>query len=149
MFLPVLQAAISMDPAELEQLQAQAMEAIAQAQQNMPTAYGLDGAPALEAALGPMAAGLMIVMVLLSILGLILMVLNLLNIYHWGMTDKAVFQAANEDKKKWFYILVLVPLVAGIIMIIPLLGWIVGGIMYLYWIVMTLIYFFGQRTKLK
>jgi hypothetical protein len=65
------------------------------------------------------------------------------------MTDKAVFGAANEDKKKWFYILVLVPFVCGVIGIIPLIGWLISLVGLIYWIVMSLKYFFSLRKNLK
>jgi hypothetical protein len=140
----VLQAAGTMpDAAQLQELQRQAMQAAQAAQ--IPAGAGAMMGGGLGAMMGAMA----IFGVVFVIVGIVLAVLSLINIYHWGMADKAAFIAVNEDKKKWFYILVLVPIVCSLVAIIPILGWIVSFIGGIYWVVMTLVYFFGLRTKIK
>jgi hypothetical protein len=152
MFAFVMQATGAMSPEQIQELQAQATAAVAAAsqgaQQSLPQATAV-GAGATGAGLGALAGAMMLVTAFFAIIGIVLVVLTLLNIYHWGMTDKAVFQSANEDKKKWFYILILVPAISGASMVIPFLGWLVAGVGYIYWLVMTVVYFFGLRVKLK
>ncbi len=93
---------------------------------------------------GGVAAIALIIIVLVTIL---FTVLFYLDIFHWGMTDKAVFEKAGEDKKKWFMIFFIVPLVSGLVMIIPILGWIAGFVGYIYYLVMISVYFFSIRKK--
>ncbi|MFA6227582.1 MAG: hypothetical protein WC668_00120 [Patescibacteria group bacterium] len=140
----VLQAAGTMpDAAQLQELQRQAMQAAQAAQ--IPTGAGA----MMGGGLGAMVGAMAIFGVVFLIVGIVLAVLSLINIYHWGMTDKAAFIAVNEEKKKWFYILVLVPIVCSLVAIIPILGWLISLIGGIYWVVMTLVYFFGLRTKIK
>jgi len=76
-----------------------------------------------------------------------IIVLNLLNIYHWGMTDKVVFDRIGVKKKKWYIILFIVPLIIGVVNIIPILGQIIAVIVSVYYIVMVFVYFFSIRKK--
>jgi len=130
------------DAAQLQELQRQAMEA---AKAQLPAGADAMMGGGLGAIMGVVA----IFGVVFAIIGIVLAVLSLINIYHWGMTDKAAFTAVNEDKKKWFYILVLVPIVCSLVAVIPILGWILSLIGGIYWVVMTLVYFFGLRKKIK
>ncbi|MFA6422284.1 MAG: hypothetical protein WCV92_02720 [Candidatus Buchananbacteria bacterium] len=98
-------------------------------------------------ALGSMFAVFGIFILILVIISIIICVLSLMDIYHWGMTDKAAFDRVGESKKKWFMNLVLMPIIAGVIMIIPFIGWVIGAIIYIYFLVMVLVYFFATRKK--
>lgn len=142
----VMQTATSLTPEQLQQLQAQ-MEAVTA--QGADQAYSQVATAGVGAGLGLLSGAMIFLIIILGIIGVVLTVVSLINFYHWGMTDKAVFVSAGEDKKKWFYILVLLPVISSAIMIIPILGWLVGGIGYLYWLVMNFIYFFSWRLKLK
>ena len=94
-----------------------------------------------------LAGGMLIVAGVVGIVVLILIILNLFNIWLWGTTDKAVYEAGGQTKKKWFLILFLVPIIATLIGIIPLIGWVVGFVLYIYYLVMILVYFFSIRKK--
>lgn len=92
-----------------------------------------------------------IVMIIGAVVGLLMlavMILNLINLFHWGMTDKAVFEKTGEKKKKWYINLIIIPVIAAVIGIVPILGWIAAIILWIYWIVMNLIYFFKIRKKI-
>lgn len=92
-------------------------------------------------------AGMMIFTVIIAIVGIIIGIINLINMYHLVMVDKAAFEKAGEDKKKWFMNLVLIPVLSGVIMVIPLIGWIAGAVGYIYSLVMILMYFFAIKKK--
>lgn len=96
------------------------------------------------AGLGIAVAALSIVLMILAVA---IAIINLFNIYHWGMTDKAVLEGVGENKAKWFKIIFIVPLISGIINVIPLLGQVLSLILSVYWAVMVLIYFFSVRKK--
>lgn len=116
----------------------------------IPESVNLDAtqSAAMGSFLGGFGAAMIGVMIIAGIIGIIIAILSLVDIYHWGMADKAAFTGAGQDKKKWFINLILIPFIACIVMIIPFLGWIIGAILYIYWLVMTLIYFFSIRKKI-
>ena len=99
----------------------------------------------IQAIIGVMA-GVMIVFAILSILVTIIWYLN---IYSWGMADKAAFERAGQDKKKWFKIFFILPLIASVVNIIPILGQIASLILFIYYLVMILVYFFKVRKQLS
>ncbi len=94
-------------------------------------------------------AGLGITALIIGIIAIIIGILNLINVYHWGMTEHVTFEKSGVSKKTWFYNLVLVPFIASMVMLIPIIGWIVGAIIYIYFMVVVLIYFFGVRYKVN
>ena len=85
----------------------------------------------------------------LLIIMIIFFIIGLINIYHWGMTDKAVFEANKRNKKKWFFILIILPVINSLVSIIPLIGWLISFIGFIVWLVLSIQYFFLIRTKLK
>ena len=109
---------------------------------------GADSGPAAAGGMFGALAGFMLIGFAIAIIvGIIIAVLMLINLYHWGMTDKAAFEKAGEDKKKWYYNLILIPFLSGVIIAIPFIGWVIGSIGYIYSFVMLLIYFFSVRKK--
>lgn len=105
------------------------------------------GAPAAGGALGALAGVGIGMMVVFGIIAIIVAILALINLYHLVMTDKASFEKAGTNKKKWYYNLILIPCVSSFIMVIPLIGWVLGTIGSIYSFVMILIYFFSVRKK--
>jgi len=101
----------------------------------------------LPAATTGLVGGMLVFAVIAMIIGVVISILDLINLYHLVMVDKAAFEKAGEDKKKWFMKLVLIPVLSGVVMVIPILGWIVGAIGYIYSIVMILMYFFTVKKK--
>ncbi|MEI6288187.1 MAG: hypothetical protein WCP18_01190 [bacterium] len=97
---------------------------------------------------GVLAGVFLLVMGIIWLAVLALGIITLINIYTWGMADKAVFEKIKEDKKKWFQLLLLLPMVCSLIAIVPFIGWLVGLAGYIYWAVMTLKFFFTIRKKL-
>jgi hypothetical protein len=105
------------------------------------------GIPAAGGALGAITGAMIGFTIIFAIVGIVIGVLALFNLYHLIMTDKAPFEKAGTDKKKWYYNLVLIPVISSLVMIIPFIGWVVGGIGSIYSLVMILIYFFSIRKK--
>lgn len=105
------------------------------------------GAPAAGGALGALAGVGVGMMVVFAIIAIIVAVLALINLYHLVMTDKALFEKAGTNKKKWYHNLILIPCVSSLIMVIPLIGWVLGTIGSIYSFVMILVYFFSVRKK--
>jgi hypothetical protein len=87
------------------------------------------------------------IMALFGLAAIVFAVLTLMSIYHWGMTDKAVFDKASQNKEKWFKIFFIVPLIGGVVNIIPFLGQIASLIIWVYYLAMVLVYFFSIRKK--
>ena len=139
--LTLLQAAINIDPKELEQLQ----KLGGMANSTTPPLSQGNLPPWAAMLLGPF----LIVAIALAVIMVAVAIMHLYNMYHWGMTDKAVFEQNQEDKKKWFQILILLPILSAVVCIVPILGWIASAVIYIYWIVMTFIYFFKIRKKLQ
>jgi|GEM_PF-2348008 len=75
-------------------------------------------------------------------------ILSLVNLYYWGMADRAMFDKNKEDKKMWFKLLVLLPIASGIVCLIPIVGWILGFAGFIYWIVINLQFYFVLKPKL-
>jgi len=150
MFLSLLQLPANIN---LEGLDPQALENLQKAGVNIDV-NALTNAvnnPVAQQAVGNLAwlaGGMFVAVGILGVIGLVICILHLINVYHWGMTDKAVFDRVGEDKKKWFIVFFIVPIIAGAVMIIPFLGWVASQIIYIYWIVMVLLYFFSKRKKL-
>lgn len=132
MLMSLFQVAGQLTPEQLEQLQNLGMQGAA------PAAGGMFGAMA-GAAIGTM--------VIFGIIGIVVGILALINLYHLIMTDKAPFEKAGTNKKKWYYNLVLIPVISSLVMVIPFVGWVIGTIGSIYSLVMILIYFFSIRKK--
>lgn len=99
--------------------------------------------------LGAMNGVIFFLSILIFVVMIIMTIVGLINTYHWGMTDKAIFDAVKENKKKWFYILIATPFACTFVGIIPLIGWPISLIGFVFWIVMSLKYFFSMKKKLK
>lgn len=91
---------------------------------------------------------LVCLMIIVWLVMIIVGILSLINLYHWGMTDKAIFDKNKEDKKMWYKKIVLLPIISAVVCIIPFLGWILALIGYVYWIVVNCQYFFVLKKKL-
>ncbi|MFA5029149.1 MAG: hypothetical protein WC518_00145 [Patescibacteria group bacterium] len=135
-----IQANINIDPEKMKQLQDQINQ--------LSNAANSPAAKQAVSGLAIFAGWMLGLVVVLGIIMLVITIISLIDIYHWGITDKALFEKAKEEKKKWFINLILIPFIAGVVMIIPFVGWVIGGVMYIYWLVMVLVYFFGVRKKL-
>lgn len=97
--------------------------------------------PQFMAGLGGMfafAAGF--IMVFLVVM-LVIAILSLMNTYHLVTTDSPNFKDGMDGKKRWFYLLFLLPL-AGIIPLINIIA-------ALAWMVLQVFYFFSVRTWKK
>ncbi len=132
MLLGLLQVAGQLTPDQLAELQKLGVQG---------------GAPAAGGMFGALAGAGIAMMVVFLIIAIVVGVLALYNMYHLIMTDKAPFEKAGIDKKKWYYNLVLIPFISSLVMVIPFIGWVIGGIGSIYSFVMILIYFFSVRKK--
>jgi len=132
MLMSLFQVGGSLTPEQMEALQSLGVDA---------------GAPAAGGMFGALAGIGIGVMVVFGIIAIIVAILALINLYHLVMTDKASFEKVGSNKKKWYYNLILIPCVSGLIMVIPFIGWVLGAIGYIYSFVMILVYFFSMRKK--
>lgn len=139
----ILQAVGMSIDEESQQLQQQALQ---QAQQviNLTTT-----SLAQDKFYGVMTKIAFFLQITLLIIVIISFVIGLINIYHWGMTDKAVFEVNKKSKKKWFFILIILPIINSLIGVIPLIGWLISFIGFIVWLILSIQYFFLIRTKLK
>lgn len=95
---------------------------------------------------GPSGIAIIALLLILTIT-ITTIILSLINVYHWGMTDKAAFNKVGIKKKKWYIILFIVPLVMGVVNILPIIGQIIAIIASIYYVIMTFVYFFSIRKK--
>lgn len=102
----------------------------------------------IPSALMPAMFGILIFGAIVMVIVIAVSIINLINIYHWGMTEDVEFKKIGHNKKKWYFNLIIVPIVLFLINLIPGLGQLISLIIFFYWIFVVLQYFFKIKGKI-
>ena len=115
--------------------QSDSVKASADANVNYGNYVGLGDPKDYAPSMSPWFMTALVFMAVILVWVIVLIIFLYIDIYHWGMTDKAIFDKAGVDKKRWYLIFFIIPLITAAVQFIPIIGQILGvisSVFYLY-----------------